>query len=117
MLINLTPHLVRIHCQDGKILELPAPPEGTPIPRVDMDPVPVGVTSQDGKDIMIYEAGEPRITHLPEPVLGRRLLVSAVLRLACPDRRDLYSPGELIRGPDGHPMGCKGIFCNWQDLP
>lgn len=51
--------------------------------------------------------GDP--TGLPEPQTGVTLLVSAVVRGACPGRIDLVSPGELVRGPDGQPVGCKGL--------
>lgn len=43
------------------------------------------------------------------PIVKTWLLVSAIVRTARPQRPDLVSPGELVRGPDGQPVGCKGV--------
>ena len=41
---------------------------------------------------------------------GVILIVSTLVKNASPDRKDLVSPGELIRNEAGQPVGCKG-FC------
>ena len=48
---------------------------------------------------------------LPPPETGMIFLVSTLVATH-PDvrgRRDVFSPGELVRGADGQPTGCRGL--------
>lgn len=57
----------------------------------------------------VYRSTYGTVVGLPDEVVGVALIVSAMVRLAVPHRRDVYSPGELIRGADGQPVGCRGL--------
>ena len=62
-----------------------------------------------GKSIPILETQFGEVTGLPPAEEGVYLIVSRLVLQACPERHDLLSPGELVRGPDGQPIGCKGL--------
>ena len=49
---------------------------------------------------------------LPAPVMGRVLIVSALVRSALPGRLDLASPGDLVRDAAGAVVGCRGLVVN-----
>lgn len=52
------------------------------------------------------------VENLPEPQEGTALIVSALVRTAVPERKDLVSPGSLIRDDQGRPVGCQGFITN-----
>jgi hypothetical protein len=106
MIRNLTPHAITVCGQDGAILRV-IPPDGQ-VARVSVRSTPAG--DVDGLPACTDQTGE--VTGLPEPVPGVWLLVSLAVRSALPGRSDLVSPGDLIRGPDGQPVGCKGLKRN-----
>ena len=47
---------------------------------------------------------------LPDEKEGVFYIVSMLVRQACPGRRDLISPGELVRDDSGQITGCRGFF-------
>lgn len=105
-LVNLTPHDVNIQNLDGTFQTVWR--DGT-VARVEM------ISSQ----IQRYPLAcaqttvvKSKVIGLPEPVFGVVWIVSAMVREACPDRKDLASPGELIRDEKGNPIGCKGLVFN-----
>lgn len=105
-LINLTPHDVNIQNLDGTFQTICR--DGT-VARVEM------ISSQ----IQRYPLAcaqttvvKSKVIGLPEPTFGVVWIVSAMVREACPDRKDLASPGELIRDEKGNPTGCKGLVFN-----
>jgi hypothetical protein len=56
------------------------------------------------------ETGE--VQGLPGAQEGVLFIVSAMVRLAVPERGDVVSPGELVRNEQGQPVGCRGFFVN-----
>lgn len=46
---------------------------------------------------------------------GIYLLVSAMVREALPLRKDLVSPGQLLRDDDGNVIGCLGLVGNFNN--
>lgn len=50
---------------------------------------------------------DPSLATVPEATTV--YVVSALVRLALPYRRDLASPGPLVRDADGQPVGCRGL--------
>ena len=120
---NLTPHAVRIFAADGKTELLTVPPSGA-VARVAVTRQETGVVpiEMDADRLMARDplAGIPvfvgtygQVTGLPEPVNGTVYIVSAMVRQAVPRRRDVLSPGELIRDDKGQPVGCRGLEANW----
>jgi hypothetical protein len=99
--LNLTPHTIDLP-------ELSIPPTGT-VARVEetftLTQLPVG-----GVEFVKREYGE--VVNLPVHLAGWIIIVSALVRLARPDRHDLASPGELIRDAEGRVTGCKNLVIN-----
>lgn len=62
--------------------------------------------------IDIYEVVYGEVTGLPKYVEGVFYVVSAMVRQALPGRKDLLSPGQLIRNEQGQPIGCLGLVRN-----
>ena len=101
VLINMTPHPLNIIIDD---VTLTLDPSGT-VPRVASDNVVVG------PGIVTTKLGD--VDGLPDPVPGKLLVVSALVRMALPDRDDLVgpdtSPQGAVRDADGRIIGVKGI--------
>jgi len=101
MIINKTPH--PIHLYKGDKVETLQPV--APCPRVattqtklfDLDGVPVMATSFGA------------VQDLPAPADGTFLIVSRLVISACPDRRDLVCPDQLVRDDKGQIIGCRGF--------
>ena len=68
------------------------------------------VDTIEGVDI--YENIYGEVTGLPEYEEGVYYVVSAMVRQALPNRKDLLSPGQLIRNEQGQPVGCLGLVRN-----
>lgn len=64
----------------------------------------------DGIGVSSTVFGE--VEGLPEPVDGVFLIVSQLVRSAVPHRKDVLSPGLLIRDEAGNPKGCEGLTGN-----
>jgi len=105
-ILNLTPHAVRILSPDGTEITT-LPPSGE-IARV-------SVTRVSGSPIAglpVFHSSFGAVVGLPPAVEGTALVVSAMVRSACPARRDVFSPGELRRDAAGQPTGCVGLEGN-----
>ena len=105
-IVNLTYHAIRILAANGTEITT-LPPSGTVI-RVTLKRVQVGVVNQ----IPVYISCYGKVDGLPDPQRGTVYVVSALVRLAVPDRRDVMSPGELVREAKGQPVGCRGLEAN-----
>ena len=55
--------------------------------------------------ILIYRWFTEDIANLPEPKPGTYYIVSKRLAQACPERKDLIFPGNVVRDADGHIVG------------
>jgi len=103
-IINLTPHEV-ILC-------------GTKIPasgqqaRVSMTRKQTGTIDLDGTTVPIYSTILGQVTGLPPVNDGIGYIVSAMVRSAAPERRDLYSPADLQRDEHGNVIGCNSLDSN-----
>jgi len=106
-LINLTPHVVTLHRADGGIMSVH--PSGE-VARVSQ------VATQIG-----WVRNMPIITTRPGPVTGlpafeadedAGYIVSALVRIALPDRIDLFSPADLVWDAAGAVIGCKALEGN-----
>lgn len=113
---NLTPHAIRIVRPDGSLL-VEVPPSGQ-VARVATVNTPASpMWGPDGSEIPVCTQQTGAVTGLPPVslsgvVITEIYLVSALVRLAHPERADLFSPGELVRGSDGQPTGCLGLVGN-----
>jgi hypothetical protein len=103
-LINLTPHVINVLHADGSIQNIPS----SGLARCAEQRIIVG--SIDGIDLYTVSYGE--VSGLPEQTKDTYFIVSMPVRLALPTRKDLLSPGELVRDTEGKPIGCKGFATN-----
>lgn len=137
-LVNLTPHAVTILNGDGSSIVVP--PSGC-VARITTATLWLGsfggveffAQPKDGPIIieplaqetglrLLERTGERtapgETTGLPPEVPSEHdehpkvFIVSTLVRLAHPERRDLASPGELVRNEAGQPIGCRGLIVN-----
>lgn len=101
MFVNLTPHAVNIVVNGN---EMVIEPTGV-CPRVYTIEEPDG--SIDG--IQVFRLTYGSVEGLPEPVEGTNLIVSKMVRDACPNRTDLFYPTRLLRDDAGRIVGCGGL--------
>jgi hypothetical protein len=78
------------------------------VPRLTQTSVEAGYF--DGITLIRTEYG--KVFDLPDEQEGTLLIVSAMVRLALPNRTDLASPGDLIRDEAGNIIGCKNLIVN-----
>ncbi len=102
MFVNLTPHTINV-LDESEQEVLAIGPSGT-IARVSVE----YVLDDKVDGVPIYTAAYGEVTGLPEPAAGTLYIVSGLVN-TCVDRRDVLSPGELVRNDDGRPVGCKGL--------
>lgn len=106
-LINLTPHVITIHGADGAVVVLPS----AGVARVSEARTPrEALVLPTGEVIPVTSPAYGEVTGLPDAREGVVWVVSAMVRAALPDRRDLASPGNLLRDAGGNPLGCQGLF-------
>ena len=99
---NLTPHVVRVIGPDGACVRELA---SVGLARVAVTATAAGTA--DGLPLVRQTYGQ--VEGLPDAQPGTWLVVSSLVRAACPARHDLLSPGDLVRGPDGQPVGCRNF--------
>lgn len=98
---NLTPH--RIDLVSGKQF----PPDGV-VARLVRPVTAVGTLF----DVDLLTVGAGVVEGLPEPEPGTVYIVSTLAREACPGRRDLVSPGTLLRDGEGRVIGTADLVAN-----
>jgi hypothetical protein len=97
MFINLTPHAIN----------LPActiEPAGTVARCAEITEL---AGEFDGVQIIRRRYGQ--VEGLPDPQDGVIYIVSLLVRMACPERTDLASPGDLVRDANGAIVGAKNL--------
>jgi len=104
--VNCTPHEIRLVVGEGE--EFTFPPSGT-IVRVETDSEPVLHVGR--ATIMTEFPG--KVVGLPDPIPGKFFIVSAMVRVACPDRLDVVSPGAPMRDVEGRIIGCGAFIVNF----
>jgi hypothetical protein len=104
-LVNLTPHVINMMHADGSIEVIEA--SGV-VARHTEQRIIVG--SVNG--IALYAVSYGEVSGLPEQTEDTFYIVSMPVRLALPTRKDLLSPGDLVRDSEGKPIGCKGFATN-----
>lgn len=109
-IINATPHTLTIVTPHGNV-ELPTSglilrcaTEIVTAEPIEFSGVIIPVTTTTYGEVMTAD-GSP----VPAPQNGVIYVVSALVRLAAPDRVDFMSPGQLVRDTAGQPIGCQGL--------
>ena len=103
-IINLTPHAINVVTPEG----MTTFPASGQVARCATTTVAAG----EAGGIPLTRTTFGEVIGLPAPVEGVLYVVSALVRGAVPNRADVASPGELVRGADGQPVGCKGLVVN-----
>jgi len=103
--VNLTPHAITILPREGENVTIA--PSGA-VARVTTARAVVE-TLPGGIEVFATSFGE--VTGLPDPREGDIFIVSGIVagHPSLRGRTDVLSPGELVRGPDGQPVGCRGL--------
>ncbi len=109
ILKNGTPHDVVVVDDAGNVIHTYPTTEWKP--RCTCNRVPTGDTVEGGIPLTRTVYGE--VEGLPPYEEGVLWIVSALVRSACPERRDLVSPGEQVRTEKGVIVGCKTFDCNF----
>ena len=101
--INLTPHTLNIHTDDGVVNVAPS----GEVARCRVTFTPDGEVA--GIPVSLASFGE--VTGLPSPFVGISFIVSGMVAShpAVAGRADVFAPGELVRDGAGRPIGCKGL--------
>lgn len=102
-IINCTPHELKLFRPDGSVVTIPKP--SGPAARVAATNTVVGEI--DG--VPLFHTSFGAVESLPSPEEGVLLVVSLLVRAACPTRKDLASPGELVRDAGGNVTGARGL--------
>lgn len=101
-ILNLTPHEVTLlDFDDSVLMRIPS----TGLARVSTESVVVGVVN--GIPLTHTTYGE--VEGLPEQREDVLLIVSGLIRSACPDRTDLCQPGLQVRDGEGRVIGCRSL--------
>ena len=99
-IINLTPHSINI-------IDKQIPPSGK-VARVSVTSKEAGTFA--GIPLKIPTFGD--VVDLPDPEPNTMFIVSALVRSACPKRKDLASPSDMVRDEDGRIIGCRALDIN-----
>ncbi len=103
-IINLTPHEVKLVTSEGVKKYTPS----GKIARVSMTRELIRMV--DG--VFAYRPIPGEVVDLPSQEEGTYYIVSALVRTALPNRKDLLSPADFVRDEDGNILGCKSFDCN-----
>ena len=110
-LFNFTPHPITILGDDGKTVIHQIDSCGcarVSVLRKSAGCIPFGT------GISLFRQTAGPVIGLPNPEDGCIFIVSALVRLSLPSRKDLASPGVLVRddGQTGNVIGCVGLDVN-----
>jgi hypothetical protein len=120
---NLTTHKVNIHTENGRIIEVSPSGEEARVSIhrkvVDrlgphsLDECPdAEVSGLCTCSIAVGTDVPGEVVGLPEPQEGVVYITSTLVRLAVPGRKDVMSPGPLVKDMEGNPIGCLGLTRN-----
>lgn len=105
-LVNLTPHPVVIVTATGVIVQVP--PSGR-VARCATHPDRLlGTVCIDGHSVpLVVNDVTAAVEGLPEPEQGVLFVVSRLVALAAPQRRDMVFPHDPVRDGTGRTAGCR----------
>lgn len=103
-ILNYTPHEINIITEDGKTYNFPSIGNA----RCNQTTIAAGTIG----NIPISSTTFGKIEGLPEEKPNAYYIVSRLVKQACPNRRDLLVPNEIIRDETGKIIGCKSLANN-----
>lgn len=101
MIKNLTPHSVTILADDRTVV---IPPSGI-VTRVTANVEHLGML--DG--VPVTHTSYTDIKDLPEPEDNVLYITSCLVAQACPERKDVLFPNELVRDETKRVIGCRSL--------
>lgn len=107
-LVNLTPHTITLVTEHGNVT---VPPSGM-VARCEQNNE---LVMRLGCGVMLYTTGYGQVEGLPDQQPGKWLLVSSMVRAACPNRLDLVSPIDMVRDDQGRVIGCRALGATESD--
>jgi hypothetical protein len=102
---NLTPHEIYLHTSNGEVVTYPV--DGI-VPRCAVDRQLFG----DFNGVRLNRTVFGAVEGLPAPEPGVYLIVSSLIAQACPTRKDLLVPDEIVRDSAGRIIGCRAFGVN-----
>lgn len=107
-LVNLTPHPVLLWTDSAGTVRLP--PSGRVV-RCHTEPDHLlGTVQVDGHPVpLVINNVTPAVPGLPEPEEGVLFVVSRLVALATPHRRDMVFPHDPVRDHTGRTSGCRAL--------
>lgn len=99
---NLTKHVVTVVDGNNNVIDFQ--PSGI---EARCKEIAMHVDEYNG--IPVYETEYDEVENLPEAKPNTIYIVSTLVRLACPDRKDLVSPAKPVRNEAGQIIGCMGF--------
>lgn len=116
-IINLTPHNFYLFNDDNQIIfRLPPCKEPARVKEnvIDVTTAKIKAMSGDWIEIPISTVQYTEVYNLPEEEPDTYYVVSHLVTQACPGRKDLLLPYELVRNETGDILGCKGMAVYWR---
>jgi len=105
--VNLTPHTMNLANQDNKETVTAVPPSGS-VARCRTISTPVSTVN----GISVVRTTYGAVEGLPAPETDTLYIVSALVRMAVPNRTDVASPGDPARDDQGNVTGCRNLVIN-----
>jgi len=107
-IVNLCKHNVDVVSPSGAVKTVP--PSGVEARVATTRVFDEPVVLDDGFVVQISKPHYGEVEGLPAPQEGVMFVVSGqTLAALNGSRPDVFSPGNLLRGPDGQPKGCEGL--------
>ncbi len=106
-IVNLTPHKITISNKDQSIM-LTLPPEDVPARALEAT-----ATHGEFDGFPLVTKFYGNIENLLDPEEDVLYIVSQIVREACPDRKDLANPGDLVRDENGEVMYAESLVVNF----
>lgn len=101
-ILNFTPHDIKIVDENGTLIKsYPS----VAVARVKQESKFIGVAD----DTAFFKSTFGEVENLPLPVMGVVLIVSSIVKAACPDRDDLVTPCGFVRDDKGMIIGATGL--------
>jgi hypothetical protein len=105
-LVNCTPHPIVV-CGDGYQRTV-IQPSGQ-VARIAARQKQITNIAVNGVIVPVFATEYGQVEGLPDPEPNTFYIVARLVLQACPNRKDLLAPGELVRDANGTVIGCKGF--------
>jgi hypothetical protein len=103
-LVNMTANTVKVYDANNNKLLLVLPPSGQVTHVTYKQEL---VDTLDG--IPVYNSVYNTVDNLPDEEANTKFIVTSQVRMTFPNRRDFYSPGELVYNSQEESFGYRGL--------